>query len=121
MPSPDTSLTKRYLLLFFWIVLSLLLFLKPVITLVRLSLSQDDASHLVLIPLISTVILYLERRKIFLRLSSDKVGGAALFLVAALVALTTHFAKNFPALGLQLSGWILALVLLWTSGFAFLF
>ncbi len=90
-------------------------------SLVRLSLSQDDASYLVLIPLISAVILYLERDKIFSQVSMDLVLGAPYLLLSGLMALASHFAKSFPSLGLQLPGWILALVLLWTSGFAFSF
>ncbi len=90
-------------------------------SLVRLSLSQDDASYLVLIPFISAVILYLERDKIFSQVSMDLVLGAPYLLLSGLMALASHFAKSFPSLGLQLPGWILALVLLWTSGFAFSF
>ena len=90
-------------------------------SLVRLSLSQDDASYLVLIPFISAVILYLERDKIFSQVSTDLMLGAPYLLLSGLMALASHFAKSFPSLGLQLSGWILALVLLWTSGFALSF
>ncbi len=90
-------------------------------SLVRLSLSQDDASYLVLIPIISAVILYLERHEIFRQVSTDvKLGGAFLFLTG-LAAVAWLLPRNVPSLGLQLSGWILALVLLWVSGFAFLF
>jgi exosortase len=112
----------RWRLLFAWIVLSLLLFLKPVVAVVRLSLSQDDASYLVIIPFISAAVLYLERHKIVQQTSIDKMlGGTFLLLAGLAVLISSHLGKSNPLLGLQLSGWILALVLFWVSGFAFLF
>jgi len=118
----DGAMTKRWQLLFVWIVLSSLLFLKPVVALVRLSLSQDDASHLLIIPFISTAVFYLERRKIFLQVSTDKMLGGTFFILAAFAALISSLLGKSTALpGLQLSGWVLALVLLWVSGFAILF
>lgn len=115
-------MTTRWRSLFAWIVLSSLLFLKPVIAIVRLSFSHDDASYLVIIPFISAAVLYLERHKIFQQTSLDKVIGGTFLLLAGLAALISfHFGKINPLLGLQLSGWILALVLFWVSGFAFLF
>ncbi len=112
----------RWRLLFAWIVLSLLLFLKPVVAVVRLSLSQDDASYLVIVPFISAAVLYLERHKIVQQTSIDKMlGGTFLLLAGLAVLISSHLGKSNPLLGLQLSGWILALVLFWVSGFAFLF
>ncbi len=112
----------RWRLLFAWIVLSSLLFLKPVVAVVRLSLSQDDGSYLVIIPFISAAVLYLERQKIFQHTSIDKMlGGTFLLLAGLAVLISSHLGKSNPLLGLQLSGWILALVLFWVSGFAFLF
>jgi exosortase len=115
-------MTMRWRLLFAWIVLSSLLFLKPVLAVVRLSFSQDDASYLVIIPFISAGVLYLERHKIFQQTSIDKMLGGAFLLLAGLAALISfHLGKTNPLLGLQVSGWILALVLFWVSGFAFFF
>src|SRR6266704_1089681 len=113
MLDSNTARKNRWLLFSSWIVLSLALFLSPILVLVKLSLSQDDASYLVLIPFISAVILYLERDRIFPQVSTDrKLGGAFLFLTG-LAALAPFVAKNVPSPGLQLSGWILTLVLLW--------
>ncbi len=112
---------NRWLLFASWVALSLVLFLSPIVTLVKLSLSQDDASYLVLIPFISAVILYLERHELFVRVSNDKPLGGAFLLLASLVALISYLGKTNPSLGLQLSGWMLALVLFWVSGFALLF
>lgn len=118
----DPAVTKRWWLLSAWIVLSSLLFLKPIIAIVRLSLSRDDASYLVIIPFLGAAVLYLDRHKIFQQTSIDRMLGGIFLLLAGLGALISFLlGKSNPLLGLQLSGWILALVLLWVSGFSFLF
>lgn len=104
-----------------WVVLSLLLFLGPVSALVRLSLSQDDGSYLVVIPLISAVLLYLERDKIPTQTSSDKMFSGVFLFFAAAIALALHYGARSTGSGWQLSGWILALVMVWSAGFAFFF
>jgi len=130
VPSPDNAiemnrsnaLLKKQLLLFVsWIVLSLVLFMKPVADLVRLSLSQDDASYLLLIPVISAAVLYQGRRKIFPQVSTEKMFGGSFLFLCGLFALTSFWGRNPPFLGLQLSSWVIALVWFWVSGFAFCF
>jgi len=122
MTDSDATRTKRWALLFAWVVLSALLFLKPIAAVVRLSLSRDDASHMLIIPFISAAVFYLERHRIFHQVSTDKMlGGISLVLASVAVLISSHLWKSNALLGLQLSGWILALVLLWVSGFAFLF
>ena len=114
-------MTKRYFLFFCSIIFSLLLCIKPVASLVRLSLSQDDASYLVIIPFMSAAVICLEHRRIFLQVSTDKVTGAALLFLAAVVGLASHFLGRYPSLDLELSGWILTLVILWAAAFVLLF
>src|SRR6266849_6098794 len=87
---PNAAVTNRWLLFACWIVLSSLLFRTPLVALVRMSLSNDDASYLALIP-----------------------------FICAWLAL--RFAGGTPSIGLQLSGYILSLVLVWVAGFALLF
>lgn len=115
--------SKRRLWLFScWILVSLLLFLKPVVALTRVALSQDDASHLILIPFISAVVVYLERDKVFHFISSDRTLGSAFLLAAGCIALVCRFAAHSgSAVDWQLSCWTLTLILVWVSGFAFLF
>ncbi|HEY6945923.1 MAG TPA: exosortase/archaeosortase family protein [Candidatus Acidoferrum sp.] len=112
---------QRWWLLSAWTVLSLLLFIKPVIALVRLSLSQEDASHIVIIPFLSAAVLYLDRHKIFPLASMDKTLGGLSLLLAACLSLAIRFGTASSPPGLQLSGWVLALVLTWEAGFALLF
>lgn len=121
MNSSQPSARKQWFLFSGWVVLSLLLFLSPVLALVRLSLSQDDSSYLIIIPLITATLLYLERDRIPPRPASDKKLSAIFLFLAAVVPLVLHYSTGARSTGLRLSGWILALLLLWTAGFAFLF
>jgi exosortase len=116
-----TNLRKRWLLYGGWIVLSSLLFSHPLIAFVRMSLSNADASHLILIPFISAWVLFVERQKIFLDISSNKVLGGSLLFLASCAALVARFAGGGSSLDLRLSGYILSLVLFWVAGFALLF
>src|SRR5712692_11275401 len=82
LSSSNKAATKRWLLFGGWIVLSFLLFSSPLVAFVRTSLSNDDASYLVLIPFISAWVLFVERHKIFLDLSYDKVFGSTFLFLA---------------------------------------
>jgi len=112
--------SKRWLLFTVWIVVSSLLFAKPLISLVRLSLTNDDASHLILIPFLTAGLLFMERRTIFNNLSFNTGGGIFLFL-SVIIALSVRFAGDKVPPDLRLTGNILALILLWITGFAFSF
>src|SRR5690349_10786611 len=121
MNNSQTPSKKQWYLFSGWVVLSILLFLGPVLALVRLSLSQDDSSYLVVIPLMSAVLLYLERDGIRAQSSGDNLLGGIFLLVAAGMAVANHQGAAGKVAGLQLSGWILALAFVWIAGFAFLF
>ena len=77
------SLSRRVLLYLAWVALTCLLFLNPLRAFVSYSLSNDDASHVVLIPFLSAWMLYLERERTFKALSSD-VARASVFFAAGL-------------------------------------
>jgi exosortase len=114
-------LTKRWMWFACWIFCSSLLFTRPLIALLHLSLSQDNASYLVLIPLISAWLFYVERDRIFPNSSTDKILGGALLALGGGAALASYFAGGASSQGLQLSGYILSLVLFWAAGFCLLF
>jgi exosortase len=104
-----------------WIAVSLVLFARPLGWMIHFALQNDDASHILLIPVISAWVIYLERRNVFHRLSSDIPRAVFLFLVAAFFyAWTTWSGANWT-LPSNLTGYVLALVLLWISGFALFF
>jgi exosortase len=104
-----------------WIGLWASFFESPIVAFIRVSLSNDDASYLLLIPFIYAGLLFVESHKIFRDFSYDAVLGGIFLTLAACVALASHFAGGMSSLGLQLSGYILALVLVWVAGFAALF
>jgi exosortase len=115
------SISLRWLLFDGWILITSLLFVRPLLRLLHLSLSNSDASHLVLIPFFAACLMYIERRRIFRSLSSDLHLG---YLVLSLcIGLIVGIALAGKALNpdLQLTGHIVALLLIWVAGFAFFF
>jgi exosortase len=96
-------------------------FLRPLAAVVHFAANNDDASHIFLIPFLSAGVIYLERRAIFQRLSYDLTGAALLALIAAAVGTAPLLWHASLSLSQSLSAYMLALVLLWISGFALLF
>jgi exosortase len=116
-----TTMKNRWVWFGGWIFLSLLVFVRPLILFVRLSLSNDDISYVILIPFISALILFIERRKVFLELSVDEALAGCLFILAVSTAVASRLIGSVSAVDLQLSGYILSLVLFWLAGFALFF
>ncbi len=109
---------KRYLLFGGWVILTSLLFIQPLIALGRLSFSNSDASHLVVIPFISGWLLLKERPKICRKTFYDDLFGSAVLLIGISLGLTAYSDRPLRP-DVQLSGYILSLVLFWVAGFAF--
>jgi len=116
----DATFKKRLLLFTGWILLSSLLFAKPLIALIQMSYSSGEASYLMLIPFIGAWILVVDRRKIFLDISYDWTLGAGLLSCAVCVGLVASLVGRGSS-NLRLSSFILALVMVWISGFLLLF
>lgn len=114
-------MTRRGLLSALWILVSLLLFFRAVKELVQLSLLNDDISYVVIIPFLVAGLLFLERRHIPLTGSLDKFSGSFFLLLASCLALLTYFSRAGSLDHLQLSGYILSLILFWVAGFALLY
>jgi len=113
-----TTVWNRWVWFGVWVFLCLLLFVRSLMSLVRLAFSNDDISYVILIPFLSAWILFIERRKIFIGLSTDKeLSGYILILGVSTAAVSGSMGGG----GLRLSGYILSLVLLWLAGFAFFF
>jgi exosortase len=114
-------ISQRWLLFGGWVVLCSLLFVRSLINLVHLSLTNDDASHLILIPLLAAGLLYIERRSVFRNLSSD-VGLSSLLLFLGFgLVVGTRLGVKYLTSDLELSCYILALLFFWSAGFAFSF
>lgn len=115
------SLSRRTLLYVAWVLASCLSLWRPLQAFVSYSLTNDNASHLLLIPVISAWVLFLERHRIFKTLGSDVgMASAALAAGVALALGALSVGSHWTALN-QLSVYILALILIWTAGFVFLF
>lgn len=98
-------------------VLSLVLFRAPLGTLISLSLQDDRYSHIVLIPIISASLVYLQRKTIFtLPQYCPSVGVPSL---AAGIALFCLAQTRFATLSRndRVSVVMLAIVLVWMAGF----
>jgi exosortase len=83
-----------------------------------LSLNDQRYTHIILIPVISAVVMYLERRKIFSRMVFRPGVGlpflsASLMLYGLLALRFVHLSTNYA-----LSAVMLAIVLVWVAGFA---
>jgi exosortase len=118
----ETQSDRRRLLFYaLWLVLSIAFFWKPCVALVRFSLVNDNASHIILIPFISAWLIYIEQKQIFRRVSFDYSFAGVLFTISAVTYIWTF---RSPASWTQadlLAGFALALVLLWISGFVLFF
>lgn len=111
---------SRYLLFACWIVFSSAVFFSPILALARMAVVNDDASHEPLVPLISAVILFIQRRRILRNPSLNLPLGSILFFGAVSVALATYMASSLSS-DVRLSLYILALALIWIAGFTLLF
>lgn len=120
MDETRNNVSKHWLLFSVWIEVSSLLFIRPLIALVRLSLANDNASHLILIPFLVAGLLFIERRTVFrsLRFSA---GGGIFLILSVIIVLSLRLASERMTPDLRLTGNILAVILLWIAGFAFSF
>ena len=79
MHDTRNNVSKRWLLFGVWVAVSSLLFAKPLLALllalVHLSLTNDDASHLIVIPFLTAGLVFMERRTIFKHPSFSAGGG----------------------------------------------
>ncbi len=110
--------SRRHAMFVAFIVISSLAFYKTLSAVIRYSLaSSDSSSHLVLIPIISFFLLYLERQRIFSITRTSVASGASLALLGVLL----YWLVNRSALP-QEGNWRLCLetlcvVLVWITGF----
>jgi exosortase len=112
---------QRWMFFSLWITASLLLFWRPVSALIPFSMANDNASHVVLIPLISAWMLFQERKRIFQHFSSDYLLGGLLLLGSFFAGVwTIRFAASLKESD-ALSGSVLSLILIWVAGFVLIF
>jgi exosortase len=110
--------SRRHAMFVAFIVISSLAFYKTLSAVIRYSLaSSDSSSHIVLIPIISFFLLYLERQRIFSITRTSVASGASLALLGVLLYWLVN-RGSFP----QEGNWRLCLetlcvVSVWITGF----
>ena len=112
--APDA---RRHASFVAFILVSSLAFHKTLIALVMYSLHDDSSSHIVLIPFISFLLLYFERRNIFSVTRTSVISGAGLALGGVILYWLAD-QRFFPKEGnWPLSLGTLSVVLVWVGGF----
>jgi exosortase len=120
--SAETHFDRRSFAFYgLWLALSLAFFWKPCIALVRFSLANDNASHVILIPFISAWLIYTKQNQIFRMVSSDYSLAGILLAISAVTYVWTLRSAALWTQADMLAGYALALVLVWLSGFVFFF
>jgi len=109
--------SRKHAMFAAFIVISSLSFYKTLSAVIRYSLaSSDSSSHIVLIPIISFFLLYLERQKIFSITRTSIVPGASLALLSIFFYWLVN-RSSFPQGNWQLALETLCVVLVWIAGF----
>ncbi len=119
MSSTTSYSQKRWLYFGGWVLLSLILYFKPVSDLFQLAWHDDTASHILLIPLISAWLLYTERNP-EPQDSGFAFGPAAVFFLPAIITLVLAMVCASCTVGDRLSIYTLSLILLLVTGFVLL-
>ncbi|HTZ48931.1 MAG TPA: exosortase/archaeosortase family protein [Verrucomicrobiae bacterium] len=100
-----------------WVLVSSLLFGKPLFALAEYGLANDNASHVLMIPLIVAWLLYLDHKKV--QHTSFHIAPAAVLAVCAgLIAVTTHY---YLSGNHALPFLVFSVVCLWLAGFLAVF
>jgi exosortase len=107
---------RRWLLFGLWLVFTVLLSWRPLHSLLHYSFGNDDASHILLIPFISAWLIFIDRRVIFSRVSTDIAVATSLFVPGIIFIVWSY--RTVPS---SPSACAFGLVLLWISGFAMVF
>jgi exosortase len=109
--------TVRNLWFLFFCILSVVLFGPALGNLVNLSFHDERYSHIILIPLISGSLVYLQKRRIFVESRYCPSVGMPLFLVGIILYGFVKGRAPAPDPNDDLSFIAFAMVLVWTAGF----
>jgi len=114
-------LSKRLVSWLLWVFACLLLLYRPAAALIRYSLSNDNASHIVLIPFLSAYVFYVDRGRIFRWLGTSPIWCAILGALGSIALTGGLFVGDNLSTTNRLTLFILALVFFWAAGFAISF
>lgn len=119
--TPDFSRpSNRWFIFCAWILLSILLFAKPIYELIQLASHDETASHILLIPFITAWLLYIER-KILQPNAAFSLWPVAAFLVPSILTALLSINCQTCAPRTRLSGYALSLILFAVAGFILAF
>lgn len=118
----DTSARSRRTWLLFgaWAAVCCLVFLKPLWILIRYALSSSNGSHILVIPLFTGWLLYLNPPVPDAKMEHDRLTSFFAGIPAIILAVLTRSRMTSEA-GWGLAGQVLALILLLYAGFAWVF
>ena len=111
---------NRWILFAIWAVLGAVLFIHPILDLIRLALSDDTSSHVLLIPFLSAWLLYSDKsaRKDPLKAPRGfDLLPASLFCLGSLACGFFAYRCSSCLPKDRLAAYILSLILLWVAGF----
>lgn len=109
-----TTLSRRHLYFVLFFLGCLFLCRTAFANLVRFSLSRDYGSHILMVPLLSAYIVYL-KRWVFSQAHFSFFPGLSVLMTGALLFWTAH--SHIRGDDNRLAVQIIALILLWISGF----
>jgi exosortase len=104
-----------------YLVACALVFLAPLRDLIRVALSSDTYSHILLIPFVSIVLVWMERERLFQTLERSPSSAAVLFCVGALLGALAWTNTSLSTGGDGPSLAILGFVSLTWAGFLFFY
>lgn len=111
------SNARRHISFVAFVMISSVVLRDALRALVQLSLHDPSSSHLILIPLISFLLLYIERQTVFLVVRTDVASGVGLALGGMVLYWFVH-QSTFRHDGIwPLSLEILSVILVWIGGF----
>ncbi len=117
----QSELFRRHLGFTLFLVGTVIVFWTFLQSLLRYSLTNDIATHMILVVPVSAYLFYLKRKQIFSNVRTGIVPGSLLFLSAVILWWLDKQHVIFLELDGELSLVILAVVILWMSGFIFFY
>jgi exosortase len=99
------------------VILSVIIFWKTFHALTLFSLDRESSSHILLIPLVSSYLLWSERSRIFQLVRPSPVPGGILIVAAIALYFFVTSRSSIQDPGQFLPGATFAIVLLWLGGF----
>lgn len=108
--------TTRWIVFFFWVIACGILFFKPLSSLLQLAVHDDSASHIILVPLVSAWLLFLDRQRLQESVSDGHIVALGSLILGGVITYLSHGCQSCSAKA-QLAGYILGLILSLTAGF----